>query len=109
MTIKLSSTIFIGLITTWFNTRRNSFIFDAIRFIHFFIYRLYNIINKMESREIFLKGEIEMLKKILDVSYDYCPYSSALGDEKRLKKTIKLLLEIKEMVITLKRLIKGSI
>ena len=62
----------------------------------------------MESREIFLKGEIEMLKKLLDVSYNYCPYSSALDDEKRLKKTIKLLLEIKEMVITLKRLIKGS-
>ena len=36
----------------------------------------------MESREIFLKGEIEILKKILDVSYDYCPYSSALDDEK---------------------------
>ena len=63
----------------------------------------------MESREIFLKGEIEMFKKILDVSYDYCPYSSALDDKKRFKKTIKLLLEIKEMVITLKRLIKGSI
>ena len=63
----------------------------------------------MESREIFLKGEIEMLKKILDVSYDYCPYSSALDDEKRFKKIIKLLLEIKEMVITLKKRIKGSI
>ena len=50
-----------------------------------------------------------MFKKILDVSYDYCPYSSALDDEKRFKKTIKLLLKIKEMVITLKRLIKGSI
>ena len=36
----------------------------------------------MESREIFLKGEIKMLKKILDVSYDYCSYSSTLGDEK---------------------------
>ena len=63
----------------------------------------------MESREIFLKGEIEMLKKILDVSFDYCPYSSALDDEKRFKKIIKLLLEIKEMVITLKKRIKGSI
>ena len=63
----------------------------------------------MESREIFLKGEIEMLKKILDVSYDYCPYSSALDDDKRFKKIIKLLFEMNEMVITLKKRIKGSI
>ena len=63
----------------------------------------------MESRETFLKGEITMIKKILDISYDYCPYSSALDDEKRLKKIIKLLFEINEKVITLKRLTKGSI
>ena len=50
-----------------------------------------------------------MIKKILDTSYDYCPYSSALDDEKRLKKIIKLLFEINEKVITLKRLTKGSI
>ena len=62
----------------------------------------------MESREIFLKGEIEMLKKILDV-VQYCPYSFALDDEKRFKKIIKLLLQIKEMVITLKKRIKESI
>ena len=63
----------------------------------------------MESRETFLKGEIEMLKKILDISYDHCSYSSALDDEKRFKKIIKLLFEINEMVITLKKRIKGSI
>ena len=63
----------------------------------------------MESRETFLKGEITLIKKILDLSYDYCPYSSALDDEKRFKKIIKLLFEINEMVITLKKRIKGSI
>ena len=64
----------------------------------------------MESRETFLKGEITMIKKILDVGYDYCPYSVALDDEKRLKKIINLLFEIKEKVLLLlKRLMKGSI
>ena len=57
----------------------------------------------MESRETFLKGEITLIKKILDVSYDYCQYSSALDDEKRFEKIIKLLFEINEMVITLKK------
>ena len=37
----------------------------------------------METRETFLKGEITLIKKILDISYDYCPFSSALNDEKR--------------------------
>ena len=37
----------------------------------------------MESRETFLKGEITLIKKILDISYDYSPYSYALKDEKR--------------------------
>ena len=63
----------------------------------------------MESRETFLKGEITLIRKILDLSYDYCPYSSALDDEKRLKKIIKLLFEITEKVLLLKRLMKCSI
>ena len=63
----------------------------------------------METRETFLKGEITLLKKILDISYEYVPYSSALDDEKRLKKIIKLLFEISEKTITMKRLTQGSI
>ena len=66
MTIKLSSSIFIGLITTWFNTWCNSFIFDAIRFIHF-ILRVYKnlnlknkIFNKMEDKNFSSDSEIEM-------------------------------------------------
>ena len=37
----------------------------------------------MESRDLFLKGEIKLLEKILNGCYDYCPHSSALDDEKR--------------------------
>ena len=110
MTIKLSSSVFIGLISTWFNTRCNFFIFDAIRFIHFFIYRLYNIINKRNGIKRNISERRNYIDKIiLDISYDYCPYSYALKDEKRFKKIIKLLFEINEKVITLKRLTKGSI
>ena len=59
----------------------------------------------MKSREIFLKGEIELIKKILDYIVDYIPYSSALDDEERLIKIIDLLFEMNEKTITLKRLI----
>ena len=59
----------------------------------------------MESRKLFLKGEIKRLKQLLNESYEYYPYSY----EKRFKKIINLLLEIKEMVITLKKISKGSI
>ena len=62
----------------------------------------------MESREMFMKGEIKRLKQILNVSYEYVPYSSALDDEERFIKIIQLLFEINEKVITLKRLTKGS-
>ena len=40
----------------------------------------------MKSRESFMKGEIRLMKKILDYIDDYVPYSSALDDEERLKK-----------------------
>ena len=63
----------------------------------------------MKSRESFVKGEIKVIKKILDYIDNYVPYSSALDDEERLKKIIQILFEINEKVITLKRLTKGSI
>ena len=62
----------------------------------------------METRETFLKGEIQKIKKILDVSYLYLPYSSSIDDEERLMKIIELLFEINEKTLTLKSLIKGS-
>ena len=63
----------------------------------------------MESRVLFMKGEIKRLKQILNVSYEYSSYSSALDDEERFIKIIQLRFEINEKVITLKRLTKGSI
>ena len=63
----------------------------------------------MESRELFLKGEIKSLKQLLNVSYEYCSSSSVLEDEKRLKKIIQLRFEINEKVITLKKLSKETI
>ena len=62
----------------------------------------------MKSRETFVKGEIELIKKILGFIFEYIPYSSTLDDEERLIKIIKLLFEIKEKTITLRSLIKGS-
>ena len=63
----------------------------------------------MKTRESFIKEEIKMIQKILDYIDNYVPYSSALDEEERLIKIIQLLFEINEKVITLKRLIKGSI
>ena len=62
----------------------------------------------MKSRETFVKGEIELIKKILSFIFEYIPYSSTLDDEERLMKIIKLLFEIKEKTIILRSLIKGS-
>ena len=56
-----------------------------------------------------MKGEIKRLKQILNVTYEYSSYSSALDDGERFIKIIQLLFEINEKVITLKRLTKGSI
>ena len=63
----------------------------------------------MKSRESFVKGEIRLIKKILDYINDYCEYSYALDIEESFEKIIKLLFEINEKVNTLKRLTKGSI
>ena len=63
----------------------------------------------MKTRESFVKGEIKLMKKILDYINDYVPYSSTLDEEERFIKIIQLLFEINEKVITLKRLTKGSI
>ena len=62
----------------------------------------------MKSRETFVKGEIELIKKILSFIFEYIPYSSTLDDEERLMKIIELLFEIKEKTIILRSLIKGS-
>ena len=63
----------------------------------------------MESREIFLKGEIKILKKLLNESYAYFTSCSVMANKERFKKIIQLIFEINEKVITLKKLTKGTI
>ena len=62
----------------------------------------------MKSRESFVKGEINLIKKILDFINDYIPYSSSLDVKERLINIIDLLFEINEKTILLRSLIKGS-
>ena len=40
----------------------------------------------MESRELFMKGEIKRIKMLLDVTYDYSKTCYILEDEKKIKK-----------------------
>ena len=61
----------------------------------------------MESRDLFIKGEIKRLKMLLDVIYDYSKTCYILEDEKKLKKIVKLLFEINEKVNLLKNLTKS--
>ena len=62
----------------------------------------------MESRKLFLKGEIKRLKQLLNESYEYYPYSYDFDNEKRFQRIVNSLFEIKEMLITLKEISKGS-
>ena len=43
----------------------------------------------MESRKLFLKGEIKRLKQLLNEIYEYYPYSYDFDNEKRFKKINK--------------------
>ena len=62
----------------------------------------------METREIFLKGEIRRLKELLNEVYDYYPYDYDFDNEKRFQRIVDSLFGIKEMLITLKEKSKGS-
>ena len=44
----------------------------------------------MESRELFLKGEIKRLKQLLNESYECCSFYSVVGDEKKIEKDYKI-------------------
>ena len=63
----------------------------------------------MESREIFLKGEIRRLKQLLNVVYVHYPYNYdyEFDNEKRFQRIVSILFEIKEMLIKLKDISKG--
>ena len=62
----------------------------------------------MESREIVLKGEIRRLKQLLNEVYENYPYNYDFDNEKRFQRIVNSLFEIKEMLITLKEISKGS-
>ena len=62
----------------------------------------------MDSRELFVKGELEKVYQELKVSYEYCPYSM-LKENKRFIRIIQLLLEINEKACLLKKLVRGII
>ena len=46
----------------------------------------------MSSREKFVKGEVEKIHNMLNVSYEYCPYSM-LQDDKRFVKYLNYFLK----------------
>ena len=49
----------------------------------------------MSLRENFVEGELEKIYNVLNVSYEYCPYSM-LQDDKRFVKIFELLFEIND-------------
>ena len=61
----------------------------------------------MSSREKFVKGEVEKTHDMLNVSYEYCPYSM-LQDDKRFVKIFELLFEINDKANLLRQVVKGS-
>lgn len=61
----------------------------------------------MNSRETFLKGELENIYRQLDVAFDYAPYSQ-LESDKRFLKIFELLFEMNDKVDLLRQAVKGS-
>ena len=59
----------------------------------------------MESRELFLKGEVRLIKIYLDIFGKNSEKMFVLHDDKRLKKIIQILFEITEKA---KKLMKIS-
>ena len=58
----------------------------------------------MYPRETFLKGEVKMIKIYLDIFCENSETCSVLEDDKRIKKIIKLLLEIREKANILRKI-----
>ena len=58
----------------------------------------------MHPREKFLKGKVKMIKIYLDIFCENCETCSVLEDDKRIKKIIKLLLEIREKANILRKI-----
>ena len=61
----------------------------------------------MTSRSNFLKGELEKIYNLLNVSSEYADYA-ILEDDRRFIRIFELLMEIGEKSNTLRQVVKGS-
>ena len=61
----------------------------------------------MKSRAKFLKGELNNIYNLLNVSFEYADYSR-LKEDKRFIKIFELLMEITEISDLLLQIVKGS-
>ena len=61
----------------------------------------------MKQRAKFVKGELEKIYNLLNMSFEYIDYSQVEND-KRFIKIFELLMEISEKSNTLRQLVKGS-
>ena len=61
----------------------------------------------MKYRAKFVKGELEKIYKLLNVSFEYTNYSE-VEDDRRFIKIFELLMEISEKSNTLRQVVKGS-
>ena len=61
----------------------------------------------MKYRAKFVKGELEKIYNLLNVSFEYTDYSQ-LEDDRRFIKIFELLMEISEKSNTLRQVVKGS-
>ena len=61
----------------------------------------------MKQRAKFVKGELEKIYNLLNMSFEYIDYSQVEND-KRFIKIFELLMEISEKSNTLRQVVKGS-
>lgn len=61
----------------------------------------------MNTREKFVRDELEKIYQVLNVSYEYLPYSR-LQDDKKFFKIFELLFEIRDKSNVLRQVVKGS-
>ena len=61
----------------------------------------------MNTREKFVKTELEKIYQILNNSYEYCPYSR-LRDDKKFLQIFELLFEINDKANVLRKVVNGN-
>ena len=61
----------------------------------------------MNTREKFVRDELEKIYQVLNTTYEYCPYSM-LQDDKRFLKIFEILFELNNKPNVLRQVVKGS-